>query len=152
MREQDSEELLSDVVLDASERRVSIWSVPVDFGPWFYLLLVSHTAPLIFLLWWTDATPKTHDNIASIIVNVTSGAAPMIFVSAVTTIIELEVVVVLREWYRAKQAKDRIKEREKAEARLKEEFEKGIELGRQLEREKQSARRNGNSGNGKDES
>ena len=51
--------------------------------------------------------------------------------------------MVLREWYRAKQAKDRIKEREKAEARLKEEFEKGIERGRQLEREEQAASRNG---------
>ena len=151
MREKDHEEQLSDIAVDASERRVSIWSVPVDFGPWFYLLLVSHTAPLIFLLWWTDLTPKTHDNIANIIVNVTSGAAPMIFVAAVATIIELEVLMVLREWYRAKQAKDRVKEREKAEARLKEEFEKGIKRGRQLEREEQAARRNGNGHNNKNE-
>ena len=154
MREQNREEQLAEVAVDASERRVSIWSVPVDFGPWFYLLLVTHTAPLIFLLWWTDATPKTHDNIANIIVNVTSGAAPMIFVAAVTTIIELEVLMVLREWYRAKQARDRVKEREKAEARFKEGFEEGleegIERGRQLEREQQATRRNGN--NGKDES
>ena len=147
MREQDCEEQLADIAVDASERRVSIWSVPVDFGPWFYLLLVTHTAPLVFLLWWTDVTPKTHDNIANIIVNVASGAAPMIFVAAVTTIIELVVLMVLREWYRAKQAKDRVKEREKAEARLKEEFEKGIDLGRQLERKEQAARRNENNGN-----
>ncbi len=152
MREQDSEELLSDVVLDASERRVSIWSVPVDFGPWFYLLLVSHTAPLIFLLWWTDATPKTHDNIASIIVNVTSGAAPMIFVSAVTTIIELEVVVVLREWFRARQAneivKARLEERRESLREGRQEgrqeghrkgFEEGFEAGRKAEREAQAA-------------
>ena len=58
--------------------------------------------------------------------------------------------MVLREWYRAKQAKDRIKEREIAEARLKEEFEKGIERGRQLEREEQTARRNVNNGNQED--
>ena len=126
----------------SSERRVSIWSVPVDLGPWFYLLLVSHTAPLVFLLWWTDATPKTHDNIANIIVNVTSGTAPMIFVAAVTTIIELEVLVVLREWYRDRAAR---KERERAEEqheKLRAEFERGIEKGRQLEREEQAARRN----------
>ncbi len=151
MREQESQEQLADIAVDASERRVSIWSVPVDFGPWFYLLLVSHTTPLIFLLWWTDATPKTHGNIANIIVNVTSGAAPLIFVAAVTTIIELEVLMVLREWYRAKQAKDRIKEREKAEARFKEAFEKGIERGRQLEREEQAARRDKNNRNGENE-
>ncbi len=109
------------------ERRVSIWSVPVDFGPWFYLLLVSHTAPLIFLLWWTDATSKTHGNIANIIVNVTSGAAPMIFVAAVTTIIELEVLVVLREWYRDRAAKKR-----------REAYKKGFEAGRKAEREAQA--------------
>ena len=147
MREQEREEQLADIAVDASERRISIWSVPVDFGPWFYLLLVTHTAPLVFLLWWTERSRSTHDNIANIIVNVTSGAAPLIFVAAVATIIELEVLMVLREWYRAKQAKDRIKEREKAEARLKEEYEKGIEkgidLGRQLEREEQAAGRNG---------
>ena len=146
---------------DDPERRVSIWSVPVDFGPWFYLLLVSHTAPLIFLLWWTDATPKTHDNIANIIVNVTSGSAPIIFVAAVATIIELEVLVVLREWYRDRAVR---KEREKAEQerkdeeerkRLRAELERGIELGiergRQLEREEQAARRNGNNHNGERE-
>ena len=140
MREKDHEEQLADIAVDASERRVSIWSVPVDFGPWFYLLLVSHTAPLIFLLWWTDATPKTHDNIANIIVNVTSGTAPLIFVAAVTTIIELEVLVVLREWYRAKQAKDKVKERKKA-------YKEGFEAGRKAEREEQTARRNGNDKN-----
>ena len=135
----------------SSERRVSIWSVPVDLGPWFYLLLVSHTAPLVFLLWWIDATPKTHDNIANIIVNVTSGTAPLIFVAAVTTIIELEVLVVLREWYRDRAAR---KERERAEEhreKLRAEFERGIEKGRQLEREEQAARRNGHSHNGKNE-
>ncbi len=111
----------------SSERRVSIWSVPVDLGPWFYLLLVSHTAPLVFLLWWTDATPKTHDNIANIIVNVTSGTAPMIFVAAVTTIIELEVLVVLREWYRDRAARKR-----------REAYKKGFEAGRKAEREAQA--------------
>ena len=134
----------------SSERRISIWSVPVDLGPWFYLLLVSHTAPLVFLLWWTDVTPKTHDNIANIIVNVTSGTAPMIFVAAVTAIIELEVLVVLREWYRDRAAR---KERERAELereKLRAEFKRGIEKGRQLEREEQAARRNGNNGNQED--
>ena len=140
MRDESREEQLTDIAVDASEHRVSIWSVPVDFGPWFYLLLVSHTAPLIFLLWWTDLTPKTHDNIANIIVNVTSGAAPMIFVAAVTTIIELEVLMVLREWYRAKQAKDKVKERKKA-------YKEGFEAGRKAEREEQTARRNGNDKN-----
>ena len=126
----------------SSERRVSIWSVPVDLGPWFYLLLVSHTAPLVFLLWWTDATPKTHDNIANIIVNVTSGTAPMIFVAAVTTIIELEVLVVLREWYRDRAARKERERAEKQHEKLRAEFERGIEKGRQLEREEQAARRN----------
>ena len=107
-----SVDLSHDVAPPDSERRVSIWSVPVDLGPWFYLLLVSHTAPLVFLLWWTDTTLKTNDNIANIIVNVTSGTAPMIFVAAVSTIIELEVLVVLREWYRDRAAR---KERERAE-------------------------------------
>ena len=131
------------------ERRVSIWSVPVDFGPWFYLLLVTHTAPLVFLLWWTDLTPKTNDNIANIIVNVTSGAAPLIFVAAVSTIIELEVLVVLREWYRDRAAR---KERERAEERQKEDreahqrgYKEGFEAGRKAEREAKAAASSGSS-------
>ena len=152
MREQDSEELLSDVVLDASERRVSIWSVPVDFGPWFYLLLVTHAAPFIFLLSWTELNSAPRDNIASIIVTVTSGAAPLIFVAAVATIIELEVVVVLREWFRARQAneivKARLEERRESLREGRQEgrqeghrkgFEEGFEAGRKAEREAQAA-------------
>ena len=65
----------------ASERRISIWSVPVDLGPWFYLLLVTHAAPLIFLLWWTEETFSTNDNIANIIVNVTGGTAHLSYSS-----------------------------------------------------------------------
>ncbi len=127
----------------SSERRVSIWSVPVNFGPWFYLLLVSHTAPIVFLLWWTDATPKTHDNIANIIVNVTSGAAPIIFVAAVTTIIELEVLVVLREWYREYAARKRAEAREEGHQRG---YKEGFEAGRKAEREAQAV----SSGNSSD--
>lgn len=146
------------------ERRVSIWSVPVDFGPWFYLLLVTHTAPLIFLLWWTDVTPKTHDNIANIIVKVTSGTAPMIFVAAVSTIIELEVLVVLREWYRdraARKERERVEaktERERAQARREreraEKTEKRVrdayEQGRRDERLAQTALRDAPNGNQED--
>ena len=154
MREQAREEQLIDVAVDASERRVSIWSVPVDFGPWFYLLLVTHTAPLVFLLWWTEESRTTHDNIANTIVNVTSGAAPMIFVAAVTTIIELEVLVVLREWYRAKQAKDIVRVREESLEEGRQEgdreghqrgYKEGFEAGRKAEREahRSKAKRNG---------
>ena len=150
MREQEDEEQLTDIAADVSERRVSIWSVPVDFGPWFYLLLVTHTAPLIFLLWWTDATPKTHDNIANIIVNVTSGTAPLIFVAAVATIIELEVLVVLREWYRAKKAKDIVRVREEGRREGNREghqrgYKEGFEAGRKAERKahQSEAKRNG---------
>ena len=146
------------------ERRVSIWSVPVDFGPWFYLLLVTHTTPLIFLLWWTDTTLKTNDNIANIIVNVTSGTAPMIFVAAVSTIIELEVLVVLREWYRdraARKERERVeakKERERAEARRERERAEKIERrlrdeyerGRRDERLAQTALRDAPNGNQED--
>ncbi len=113
-----------DVVAPTSERRISIWSVPVDLGPWFYLLLVAHAAPLVYLLSWTELTNAQRDNIANIIVNVTSGAAPMIFVAAVTTIIELEVLVVLREWYRDRAARKR-----------REAYKKGFEAGRKAERE-----------------
>ena len=56
--------------------------------------------------------------------------------------------MVLREWYRDRAARKRAEERTKTEALLKEEFEKGVERGRQLEREEQSARRNGNNRNG----
>lgn len=135
----------------SSERRVSIWSVPVDLGPWFYLLLVSHTAPLVFLLWWTDATPKTHDNIANIIVNVTSGTAPMIFVAAVTTIIELEALVVLREWYRERASRKRAEARQKGREEGDREghqrgYREGFEAGRKAEREAQAV----SSGNSSD--
>ena len=158
MREKHNQERLSEVIVDASERRVSIWSVSIDFGPWFYLLLVAHTAPLVYLLYWTELTSAPRDNIADIIVRVTSGAAPLIFVAAVVTIIELEVVMVLREWYRAKHAKDRVKEREKfetqlqeAEKRADEAYERGIERGRQIERNERNARRNGHNRNGSQE-
>ncbi len=146
MREHEDEERPTDIAVDVSERRVSIWSVPVDFGPWFYLLLVTHTAPLIFLLWWTDATPKTHDNIANIIVNVTSGTAPLIFVAAVATIIELEVLVVLREWYRAKKAKDIVRVREEGRREGHQRgYKEGFEAGRNAERKahRSEAKRNG---------
>ena len=157
MREHEDEERPTDIAVDVSERRVSIWSVPVDFGPWFYLLLVSHTAPLIFLLWWTDATPKTHDNIANIIVNVTSGTAPLIFVAAVATIIELEVLVVLREWYRAKKAKDIVRIRKESLEEGRQEgnreghqkgYKEGFAAGRKAERE---ARQSKSNRNGKDQ-
>ncbi len=146
MREHEDEEQLTDIAADVSERRVSIWSVPVDFGPWFYVLLVTHTAPLIFLLWRTDATPKTHDNIANIIVNVTSGTAPLIFVAAVATIIELEVLVVLREWYRAKKAKDIVRVREEGRREGHQRgYKEGFEAGRNAERKahRSEAKRNG---------
>ena len=134
------------VTADVSERRVSIWSVPVDFGPWFYLLLVSHTAPLIFLLWWTDETPKTHDNIANIIINVTSGAAPLIFVAAVTTILELEVLVVLREWYRDRAARKERERTEETEKRVRDAYEQG----RRDERRAQTALRDAPDGDRED--
>lgn len=131
----------------SSERRISIWSVPVDLGPWFYLLLVSHTAPLVFLLWWTNSTPKTHDNIANIIVNVTSGTAPMIFVAAVTTIIELEVLVVLREWYRDRAARKERERAEETEKRIRDAYEQG----RRDERHAQTALRDGGRDNNGDQ-
>ncbi len=126
---------------DTSERRVSIWSVPVDFGPWFYLLLFAHTAPLVYLLSWTELTKAPRDNIASIVVTVSSGAAPLIFVAAVTTIIELEALMVLREWYREKKANEKIKARQEGRQIG---YQEGFEAGRKAEREARPAV-NGNS-------
>ena len=138
------------VATPVSERRVSIWSVPVDLGPWFYLFLVMHTAPLVFLLWWTDDTPKTNDNIANIIVNVTSGAAPLIIVAEVTKIIELEVLVVLREWYRDHTAKTKEKARQEGRQEGRKEgrqegYRDGFKAGRKAERDalRSEAKRNG---------
>ena len=115
-----------------SERRVSIWSVPVDFGPWFYLLLVAHATPLVNLLSWTELAKAPRDNIASIIVTVSSGAAPLIFVAAVTTIIELEALMVLREWYREKKANEKIKARQEGR---QEGYKEGFEAGREAEKQ-----------------
>ena len=109
--------------------------MPVDFGPWFYLLLVAHTTPLVYLLSWTEITRAPRDNIAGIIVTVSSGAAPLIFVAAVTTIIELEALMVLREWYREKKANEKIKARQEGR---QEGYKEGFEAGREAEKQVQS--------------
>ncbi len=67
--------------------------------------------------------------------------------AAVATIIELEVLVVLREWYRAKKAKDIVRIRKESLEEGRQEgnreghqrgYKEGFEAGRKAERESQA--------------
>ncbi len=64
--------------------------------------------------------------------------------AAVATIIELEVLVVLREWYRAKKARDIVRVREVGRQEGNREghqigYKEGFEAGRKAEREARTA-------------
>ncbi len=66
--------------------------------------------------------------------------------AAVATIIELEVLVVLREWYRAKKAKDIVRVREEGRREGHQRgYKEGFEAGRNAERKahRSEAKRNG---------
>ncbi len=144
MREQEREEQLAEKVIQADDPRLSIWTIRPEWIGWFYLLFALQAAPLIVTLWWSENQSGAHDNIASTITAVVGGSASLIFVAAIVSIIELEAAMVLRHLLIKREAR---KEREKAELereKLRAEFERGIERGRQLEREQQAERRNGN--------
>lgn len=144
MREQERETQLAEKVIQGDGPRLSIWTIRPEWIGWFYLLFTLQAAPLIGTLWWSENQSGAHDNIASTITAVVGGSASLIFVAAIVSIIELEAAMVLRHLLIQREAR---KEREK----LRAEFERGIEKGRQLEREQQAERRNGNNRNGKDE-
>ncbi len=137
MREQERETQLAEKVIQTDDSRLSIWTIRPEWIGWFYLLFALQAAPLIGTLWWSENQSGVHDNIASTITAVVGGSASLIFVAAIVSIIELEAAMVLRHLLIKREAR---KEREK----LRAEFERGIEKGRQLEREQQAERRNGN--------
>ena len=161
MRDESRETQLIGPPTSVPDHRLSIWTIRTEWIGWFYLLLALHAAPLIYALWWSENYRGTHDNIASTITAVVGGSASLIFVAATASVIELEVVMVLKTLLeRHFEKKDREKlETEKERERLRAEFERGveqgiergIEKGRQLEREEQAARSNGNNGNGNQE-
>ena len=159
MREENREDQLAEALPSTPDSRQSIWTIRAEWIGWFYALFVIQAGPLIFTLWWSENFGGTHDNIASTITAVVGGSASLIFVAAIVSIIELEAAMVLRHLLIERDAR---KKREKAEQdrhaelereKLRAEFERGIELGiekgRELEREEQTARRNGNNHNGK---
>ena len=148
MRDESRERQLVDQPALDSDPRISIWTIRAKWIGWFYLLFTLHAAPLIYALWWSENYSSAHDNIASTITAIVSGSASLIFVAAVATIIELEAVMVLKtllERHFEKQDRERAEEnREKLRAEFERGIEQGIEKGRQLEREEQAQRRNGN--------
>ena len=154
MREHDDETQLAQALNVTPDSRQSIWTIRAEWIGWFYLLFTSQAAPLIFALWWSENFSSTHDNIASTITAIVSGSASLIFVAATASVIELEAAMVLRHLLEKRDAR---KERERAEQerqsklereKLRAELERGIEIGRRLEREERAAPRNGNNHNG----
>ncbi len=144
MREEQDATSLAETQPTDNDSRLSIWTIRTEWIGWFYALFVLQAVPLIYALWWSEKYSGAHDNIASTITAVVGGSASLIFVAAIATIIELEAVMVLKTLLeRHFEKKDREKAEEERE-RLRAELERGIELGRQLEREEQAARRNGN--------
>ena len=144
MREQEDDAQLAEGSTAIPDTRQSIWTIRAEWIGWFYLLFILQATPLIFALWRSENYSRSHDNIASTITAVVSGSASLIFVAATASVIELEAAMVLRHLLEKRDAR---KERERAEEhreKLRAEFARGIEKGRQLEREEQAARRNGN--------
>ena len=147
MRDESREPQLTEQPISSLDSLHSIWTIRPEWIGWFYLLFTLQAVPLIATLWWSENHTGKHDNIASTISVVVGGPAALIFVAATASIIELEAAMVLRQLLIQREAR---KERERAEQereKLGAEFERGIEIGRQLERQEQSARRNGNNHN-----
>ena len=150
MRDENTKPRIAETSPTNDDPRLSIWTIRTEWIGWFYLLLMLQAAPLIFTLWWSENQDGSHGNIASTIATVVGGSASLIFVAATASIIELEAAMVLKTLLeRHFEKKDREKrEAEEERERLRAEFERGIEQGiekgRQLEREEQAARRNGN--------
>ena len=147
MSDENNEPRLAEWSIPAPDPRLSIWTIRAKWIGWFYLLFTLQAAPLIATLWWSENQSGSHDNMASTITTVAGGSASLIFVAATASVIELEAAMVLRQLLIQREAR---KERERAEQKrekLRAEFERGIEKGRQLEREEQAARRNGNNHN-----
>ena len=152
MRDENRDPPPTDTSIASADPRHSVWTIRPEWIGWFYLLFTLQAVPLIAALWWSENHTGTHDNIASTISTVASGSAALIFVAATASIIELEAVMVLKTLLERHFEK---KDREKREAederdKLRAEFERGIEKGRRLEREQQTARRNVNNGNQED--
>ena len=148
MRDESRETQLAETPILDSDLRLSIWTIRSEWIGWFYLLFALHAAPLIYALWWSESYSGAHDNIASTITAVAGGSASLIFVAATASVIELEVVMVLKTLLeRHFEKKDREKlESEKIEQRIREAYEKG----RQDERIAQSAPRDVPDGNQED--
>ena len=152
MRDENRDPPPTDTSIVSADPRHSVWTIRPEWIGWFYLLFTLQAVPLIAALWWSENHTGTHDNIASTISTVASGSAALIFVAATASIIELEAVMVLKTLLeRHFEKKDREKrEAENERDKLRAEFERGIEKGRRLEREQQTARRNVNNGNQED--
>ena len=143
MREQEDHTELAEALTAIPDSRQSIWTIRAEWIGWFYLLFTLHAAPLIFALWWSENYRGAHDNIASTITAVVGGSASLIFVAATASVIELEIVMVLKTLLERHFEK---KDREKAEQRILEAYEQG----RQDERTAQSDSRDAPSGNQED--
>ena len=137
MSDEKLESQSNEEALSSQDPRLSLWTIRAEWIGWFYILLVLHAVPLVYAQWWTEHYEVGHDNIASMVVAVVSGAASLIFVAAIVSAIELEVAMVLKHLLEKREAR---KLRELAEAK----FNEGVERGRQIEREEQNRRRDEN--------
>ena len=115
------------------ERRMSVWSVPAQVGIWFYVAVLVHVVPMIWVLWLAALGSGERDNIAGTGEEMIFGATSAFVLSAILSSIELEFVMVMREWYRIHVSKKIIKERDQA-------YRKGYEAGVKaaLDRDKHS--------------
>ena len=146
MREEKLEQQSANQPIPDSDFRHSIWTIRAEWIGWFYLLLTIHAAPLIVALCWSENQSGTHDNIASTITTVFSGSASLIFVAATASVLELEVVMVLRHLLEKRDARKERERAEELERHVREErrkdreegYKEGFEAGRKAEREAQA--------------
>ncbi len=141
MRDDDNKPRHAESSIPSPDIRLSIWTIRAKWIGWFYLLFTLHAVPLIYALWWSENYSGAHGNIASTITAVFGGSASLIFVAATASVVELEVIMVLKHLLEKREA-------EKIEQRIREAYEKG----RQDEREAQNtARRKSSDRNGAEE-
>ena len=110
---------------DGPAPRMSLWSVPAQWGGAFFILLVSQGGFLVGLQAWRRVVTETDAHTVDTVLSIALVSAPLLVVAGIVSMIELEVALTLSAWYEW-----RIRKKQR------EEFEAGLEEGRRLERAK----------------